>query len=64
MKQITVIETNNLPDFEKLVNAYLKSGWELHGDPQISVTSHQDSYAGRLRSWSQKHYSQCLKKEV
>lgn len=56
MKQIKVVKTSDLTDFEKQVNTLLHNGWSLHGDPQFQIINAQ--------RWKNTTYVQALIKET
>jgi hypothetical protein len=59
-EKFIVIVASYASDFQRLVNESLEKGYILHGPPEFKATSHQDSWDGRQRSWSQHHYAQCM----
>ena len=60
--EIRVVSTDYSDVFEKEVNKLLKEGWELHGESVTSVTSHQDTWDGALRSYRKYNFTQILKR--
>ena len=64
MKEIEVVQNDNAREFQENVNSLLKQGYILHGDPQYQYVSCQDTWDGRLRSWTKHSYVQVLKRDT
>mgnify|MGYP005998830237 CR=1 FL=1 len=60
--EITTVTKEHSEDFTNAINKLLKENWNLHGEPNIQTTSHQDTWDGRLRTWSKTTYTQVLSK--
>lgn len=60
--EIKTITVDSSKEFDRTINEYLKIGWELHGEPQISHVPQQDTWDGRQRAWIEHRYTQIIKK--
>lgn len=58
--RITTVQESNSNDFDKKVNALMKLGWKLHGNPSVQTVAELNTWDGKSYSIAKTIFAQVM----